>query len=372
MQDQAIKDRASSRPAPNNISRKRKHCIGSFALNGGCEAGCNPSTSAVTDTIDRAARLIRRLPSAVRLKLRPGLPPTLFERRDPPAVCVPGPRPHPLAGSQKKRHAARRAGALEILTPDVDARELPREDSAWPGCDVDSAGAGREAGQPISAETKTAATPQNAECANSLVLRGEFWEGRFDGQSVILEDSRGLRYIALLIQHASTADGPLHATELVGLASGNSAVVELTAKEEILDSASENRFVKRLEEIGFQRNTALAKGDYERVAKLDDEVDRITDELERLRMPGRKGRRANFSDNAEKARKAVGKAITEAVAKLSGLAGSEALGQHLSIALRKGQWLSYNGGLAWHVEFQRANPSKPSRVCQESRQPRAA
>jgi len=114
------------------------------------------------------------------------------------------------------------------------------------------------------------------------------------------------------------------------------------------------------------------KDDFEEVARLDEEVDRITEELERLRSPGRGGRRTSFSNNAEKARNAVGKAISETIAKLFGLAGSESLARHLSSALRKGQWLSYNGALAWDVEFQRGNPRRRSRICNEDCRSKAA
>jgi len=186
------------------------------------------------------------------------------------------------------------------------------------------------------------------ERANLLIQKGDYWEISYQGRSSLLEDTRGLRYIALLAREAGK--GPVHANELAALASGNtSAVVELTGKHPVMDSAAENRLIKRLEEIGFKRNTAMAQDNYERVSEIDEEIDRIAAELQRLRLPN--GGRATFTTSAEKARKAVSKAITESIARMADDPGLEPLSKHFASTIQKGQWLSYNGNAEWHIDF---------------------
>lgn len=210
-------------------------------------------------------------------------------------------------------------------------------------------------------EVKTEIVPVQTEAGpqvNSLKLQGDYWEVTYERKTSMLEDTRGLRYLALLIRQAG--QGPIYATELVALAQGSSAtLVELEIKEPIIDSAAENRLIKRLEGISFERNSAAAQNNYERVAALDEEVDRITEELQKIRSPRHgRGSRATFNNSAEKARKAVSKAITETIAKMLGHSEMESLARHLSTSIQKGQWLSYNGSAVWAVQFQLPSADK--------------
>lgn len=190
-------------------------------------------------------------------------------------------------------------------------------------------------------------------------MRGDYWEACYKNQSAIIDDSRGLRYIALLIRHTAENRGPLHATELVALAKGaGNVLVELPSKEIVIDATAEKQITKRLEQIAFERNDACACNKYDRVAALDAEVDEITAEFERLQSRGRG--KATFNNDAEKARKAVSKAIADTVAKLGALPEMESLAKHFNDAIRKGQWLSYNGNIDWKIEFSAAT-SKNSR-----------
>ena len=97
------------------------------------------------------------------------------------------------------------------------------------------------------------------------------------------------------------------------------------------------------------RAVRLLRGDYDRVAVLDAEVEEITAEFERLKGRGRK--KATFNSDGEKARKAVRKAIADTLAKLGSLPEMEPLAKHLTEAIRKGQWLSYNGNIEWKIDF---------------------
>jgi hypothetical protein len=185
---------------------------------------------------------------------------------------------------------------------------------------------------------------------NALVLRGDYWEVTYEGRSGIIENCRGLQYIAILVEDAAAGRGPVHAKELVARASGAAAVpTELERKDVLLDATARHQLMSRLEELAEQRDRACARGDLETAAALDAEHERITEELSRAAARGGR-RRAAFTDAGEKARKAVSKAISEAVARISSHPDLTTLALHLSSAIRKGQWLSYAGGLAWRVD----------------------
>ena len=189
-------------------------------------------------------------------------------------------------------------------------------------------------------------------------MRGDHWEISYDGGTGKAEDCRGLRYIAILVREGGGDNGPIHARELVARATGQPDVaIELHAKEYILDGAARTQLVRRVEEIGFERTRAEAASDYDRAAALEEEYERIAEELSRGRRRGG-SQRASFDNGDEKARKAVSKAITEAIARVAANRDLSPLARHLTGAIRKGQWLSYTGSLDWHVDFSGPLPRK--------------
>jgi hypothetical protein len=196
----------------------------------------------------------------------------------------------------------------------------------------------------------------------ALLLRRDYWQVTYDGRTAMVEDSRGLRYIALLIQRAGADRGPVHAKELVALATGRAPeVTELEMREPVLDKVAQQQVVERLRELAAERDRAAAADDLDRAAALDEEYERIAEEVSRVGAP-RRGARAGaaFNTDGERARKAVAKAITEAVARLGTHAALPALAEHLASSIRKGQWLSYTGTLAWQVELSAATPEVPA------------
>jgi hypothetical protein len=205
-----------------------------------------------------------------------------------------------------------------------------------------------------------ALTTPVAEVSNALIMRGEYWEARYGGRTLMLDDCRGLRYIALLIRDAGPGKGPLHAKELVVLASGHEpGTTELERADDLLDAVAQRQLIERLEEIGSERDRACAAEDFRRAAELDAEQERIAEELSHAAPPstGRR-RRAAFSHAGEKARKAVGKAISEAIVRIASYPDRSALAEHLVSTIHKGQWLSYSGSADWHIDFHSPLPRK--------------
>jgi hypothetical protein len=166
----------------------------------------------------------------------------------------------------------------------------------------------------------------------------------------MVEDCRGLRYIALLIQQAGVDARPMHARELAAVASGQAdSPVELDTRDELLDAVARKQLMARLEEIAIARDQACATDRLEKAAQLDAEYEQVADEL-RLAAGGGK-RRGAFSDSSEKARKAVSKAIAEAIARIGSYPDIAPASAHFTSAIRKGLWLSYSSDAAWQVDY---------------------
>jgi hypothetical protein len=174
---------------------------------------------------------------------------------------------------------------------------------------------------------------------------------KYGDRTAIVDDCRGLRYIALLITHARAASGPIHAKELVALAAGQPAgVVELAAADPLLDEVARTQLLRRLEELASERREATSRNDRSRAATLDEEYERIADVLAEGARDGRRTRRGTFTDDGEKARKAVSKAISEAISKIASHAELSELAVHFTSAVHKGLWLSYAGGIDWEID----------------------
>jgi hypothetical protein len=187
---------------------------------------------------------------------------------------------------------------------------------------------------------------------HALSLRGDYWQVTYEGRTAIVEDCRGLRYIALLLQRAGIGHGPIHAKELAAMATGEEPdLTELEIREPVLDKVAQQQVLERLREVAAERDRAAAAENLDRATALDDEYERIAAELSRVRAPlhGRGG--GAFNHAGERARKAVAKAIAEAIARLQAHAPLVPLAEHLTSSIRKGQWLSYSGTVAWHVDI---------------------
>ena len=195
--------------------------------------------------------------------------------------------------------------------------------------------------------------PATLQVAAAMTLRGEYWEIRYQKSSGVILDSRGLRYIALLVRDTGSGREPIHAKELTARATGElSGGVELEMDDAVLDAKARKDLLARLEEIAFERDRAASVEDFTRAERLDDEYEQIADELSRAGATRGAGRRkATFAHAGEKARKAVAKAIVTAIGKIAAHPDLSPLAEHLGSTIRKGQWLSYNGSIDWHIDF---------------------
>ncbi len=299
---------------PGAASRTRKESRRSGAYPPPSPAAAPPEASAPPATPARpkgppVGRLAARPRPLPRRALRSGLPATVAQPHTTPSQR----RPRPDSGSRPSTTPAANAAEVAAAAPAV---------------------------------------------TRALSSRGAYWEVTYDGHTTLVEGSRGLSYIALLVQRGMSHGGPIHAKELVALATGHDGEpIELELPEPLLDAVAQQQLVDRLRDIAAERERACAVEDFDRAAALDDEHERIANQLSRARSP--KGRRGSTFDHAgERARKAVAKAISEAIGRLQAHDSMAALAAHLTSAIRKGQWLSYDGHGDWQIQLSGPLPRK--------------
>jgi hypothetical protein len=175
---------------------------------------------------------------------------------------------------------------------------------------------------------------------------GEFWTIAYGGQMCRLRDVKGLGYIASLL---ASEGRELHALELVGAATGRSADARAPLAENdivgsrpadadpLLDDQAKAQYGRRLQELEEELEQARDWGDTERAARLQDELDLLTQEL--ARAVGLRGRDRTFSSPEERARISVTKAIKTAIRLIE--KHCPKLAAHLEASIHTGRFCSY-------------------------------
>jgi tetratricopeptide (TPR) repeat protein len=201
------------------------------------------------------------------------------------------------------------------------------------------------AGAPIR-EAGRAGAPIGAPSHPCIFRReGEYWALAYGADAFRLKDSKGLRYIASLLDSPGRE---VHALELAaadrGAAhTGRSVERELKASApgdagEVLDARAKQEYRRRLAEIDEELEEAQAFGDPERAARAQRERDFLVRELAGALGLGGRHRRAGSP--AERARVSVTRAIRAALARIA--EQSPTLGEHLERTIRTGTFCSYS------------------------------
>ncbi|HEY3218358.1 MAG TPA: tetratricopeptide repeat protein [Candidatus Limnocylindria bacterium] len=182
-------------------------------------------------------------------------------------------------------------------------------------------------GGPAPARPAVPAAPQTAQ----LRREGDVWSVGFAGQSVRLNDSKGMRYLARLLREPGRE---LHALDLAG---APDAAPAGQARVEIIDPEARAAYRERLRDLDAEESEAERFGDSERAARARSEREFIAAELAAAFGLGGKARTA--ATDAERARVAVTKAIKAALARIA--TASPALGRHLDATVHTGTFCSY-------------------------------
>jgi hypothetical protein len=227
------------------------------------------------------------------------------------------------------------------MKPIVEKVEALRAESEETAARTDS-------GSRVLAEERT-----SSGRANVFRREGEFWTITYEGRSVRLRSTRGLRYLEALLLHPGR---DFHVADLVAMVGGeNPAHVEGSAAEsghdragvaarsglgdagDVLDTKAKGEYRTRLEDLRGELEEATKWADSERAARAQTEIDFITRELAAAYGLGGRSRKA--AATAERLRKAVASRLDHAIARIQ--KEHPSLGLHLTNAVRSGSFCSY-------------------------------
>jgi hypothetical protein len=184
---------------------------------------------------------------------------------------------------------------------------------------------------------------------------GDFWTIRYKGQPIHLKDSKGLQYLALLLQHPGrewraidilrhfvrpSADPMAQAYSRMPqgqLEEEHLTIADLGDAGPMMDAQAEHQYKGRLRELKAELAEAERCNDIERASQARGEIDFITQHLKAASGLG--GRERRMGSAAERARTSVTKAITAALKKIS--MANPALGHHLAKSISTGLMCSY-------------------------------
>lgn len=209
---------------------------------------------------------------------------------------------------------------------------------------ADEVGAEIGAGAPAGPGASVGDSAREAATA-TLTREGEVWSFEFDGRTVRVRDSKGVRHLAELL---SRPGDEIHALELGRAASGSDrrettslaaaadaglSVAHLGAGTgSALDAAAKAAYRRRVEDLREEVEEAVRWGDPERAARAREEMDFIATEL--TAAVGLGGRDRPQSSDAERARVNVTRAIKGAIRRLA--AQDAGLGAELEATVRTG------------------------------------
>ncbi|MEA2398606.1 MAG: hypothetical protein QOK25_2162 [Thermoleophilaceae bacterium] len=234
-----------------------------------------------------------------------------------------------------------RERALELL---AEAAERARE-LGTPGLEQRAAALVAELGGQGPPAPGPAASPA-APTSASLRREGDVWLFDYDGRGVRVRDSKGLRYLAMLLANPGVE---VHAMELMGAGEPDAAArgaaapgVELTAAGDdsagpLLDAKAKAAYRSRLEELREEAEEAESFNDPERAARAREEIEFLGREL--AGAVGLGGRDRKAASNAERARVNVTRSIRGVVKRVAEYDAE--LGRELETSVRTGTFCAY-------------------------------
>jgi DNA-binding response OmpR family regulator len=182
-------------------------------------------------------------------------------------------------------------------------------------------------------------------------LEGEYWTISYQGKVVRVKDSTGFHYLAYLLRYPHRQ---IHVLELVATLEGPpEGVVEqrtvaaqgdlhirigLGDAGEFLDPKAKAAYKMRLKELQEELEDAQAYNDVGRIAKAQEEMEFLTQELLRALRLGGKNRRA--ASSTERARVNVQRSMKATLERLAEY--HPALGASLAHTINTGTYCSYS------------------------------
>ena len=162
------------------------------------------------------------------------------------------------------------------------------------------------------------------------------WFVAFEGESARLRPAKGLTDIAELLRRPGTE---LHVLDLVTVTEGSSHEPRKAGADlgPVIDATARAAYEQRIRDLTEDLEEAEAANDLARAAHLDDERAKLLTHL--AQALGLSGRARTAGSDAERARKAVGMRINDALNRLDQAA--PALGRHLRHSIQTGTFCCY-------------------------------
>jgi hypothetical protein len=182
----------------------------------------------------------------------------------------------------------------------------------------------------------------------TLELDGRWWSARDGSTTARLRDTKGLRYLALLIEAAGTER---HVLDLVDRIEGTGAVDRRALGDagEVLDVAARTAYRHRIEALRGEAEEALACGRLDHAEAIQAELDLLVAQLAQAFGIG--GRSRVAASAAERARLNVTRALRAALARL--IEALPEAGAALDRHVRTGMYCAYEpvtGEVRWIVQ----------------------
>jgi hypothetical protein len=175
-----------------------------------------------------------------------------------------------------------------------------------------------------------------------FLKEGQYWTIRFAGKTIRMKDSKGLLYLFYVL---SGPGREFPAVELLTAAEGRQITAVRSSAGDVLDQPAMNHYKARAAEISTDIEEARGNNDLGRIEKLQSELALLADQIASAKGFG--GRHRSVGDTNERARKAVGQAVTRAIAQIRKT--HPALAQHLEKQLTLGTSLFYSSvGTLWN------------------------
>ena len=188
----------------------------------------------------------------------------------------------------------------------------------------------------VDLETRIAALgqPSRRGGPSSSTLRrirrdGETWAVDFDGTSFRLQETKGLRYLAVLLIRPHES---VHVLELVGGAGGDGE-----SGAPMLDERAKASYQARLADLDAEVAEAEEWGDDERATRARAEIQALSQEV--AAALGQLGHDRRFASPSERARQSATKAVRSSIDRIG--RQSPALGRHLVQTVSTGTFCTY-------------------------------
>jgi hypothetical protein len=186
--------------------------------------------------------------------------------------------------------------------------------------------------------------PSTEAAVDSFRREGDVWAMTYDGRTTRLRDSKGLRYLRLLLaapgREIAAVDllaSGVNTTAAMTMSRADDLSLSVAPEDPVLDAAARADYRDRLLELQEEIDEATRFGDTDRAERLRGEFEFVTREL--TAATGLGGRDRGHISSAERARQSVTKAIRESLDRIA--SHDPALGAHLRHSVRTGVLCGY-------------------------------